>query len=393
VTQRRFADAPTLLGDLLDRYEARPSAERLISRVDPAAFGSIAEFDACIAELEMVERAGGVTLRRRRAGGAQHVESVRLANPEPVYGHLGRTPAPRAAGQALAQLDIRAAGRPELVPIFDEVRRAWGRNVNALGLAPGETSRLALAVDLAEALLARGDDGKASQLDFRSFSRAVTGDSKALERLAGTVRGLLERLREGEPLEGPEAFAAYGVVRLPPPFLVSGRLLFAGHELPSVSYLGFDPLDARRLEPAEPPAYVLIIENFTSFVRHAREVNAGGDGLVIFSGGFPSRAALEAIVELAARAPAPTFHWGDLDGGVRIFVHLEQALAARGVPLRPHLMSRELLETRGTSRRESVRVLGPAPDGTAIAELWQALVRTPNLQLEQEAVDPVRPLG
>ncbi|MDB5584057.1 MAG: hypothetical protein JWR80_9233, partial [Bradyrhizobium sp.] len=40
------------------------------------------------------------------------------------------------------------------------------------------------------------------------------------------------------------------------------------------------------------PPYVLIIENFASFVRHVREIAFDDGALVIFSGGFPSRAAL-----------------------------------------------------------------------------------------------------
>lgn len=65
-----------------------------------------------------------------------------------------------------------------------------------------------------------------------------------------------------------------------------------------------------RISLYERPTYLLTIENFASFVRYVREIGHGDDGLVIYSGGFPSRPVMEAIARLARQAAVSTFHWG-----------------------------------------------------------------------------------
>ncbi len=398
MSRRRFIDARALLADLLDRYEANPKAERLLAYLDVDGFTSVVDLDACCTELAMVERAGGVTIRRRRVGGADHIESVRLAAAGALYHHLGRTSATERADHALAELDQLASTNPVLREVLDEVRTAWSRNVRALGLEPGASRRLIMAIDLAVAMVARLRTDDSTQSDFRSFSRGVVGNSKALERLATAVSTLAGQLAPDvlspEMETAEEIIGAFGVTRLPQPFLISGPLALDGRELPALPYLGIPPEEALRLSYARPPAYVLIVENFTSFIRHVREVNRDLAGAVVFSGGFPSRPTLKAIVHAACLADAPTYHWGDIDlGGLRIFIHLERALSAATVKLQPHLMTEPLLRATGlpARRRSWVRAVTPAED-SGIHPLWQALVSADlGLDLEQEAIAPERP--
>ena len=398
MSRRSFADARALLADLLDRYEANPQAERLFAYLDVAGFASIVDLDSCLAELAMVERAGGIHVRRRRAGGVDLVESIRLGATGPVYHHLGRAPAGAKADQALARLEQHRSKSPALGSIVDQVRSAWSRNVSAFGLRPGEAARLVMAIDLAEALVARFRANDLSQSDFRSFSRAVVGDSKTLERLALTVSLVVQRLAPEvitpETQTAEEVIGTFGVMRLPQPFLISGPLALDGIELPAIPYIGLPPEHFPRMTFARTPEYVLIIENFTSFIRHVREVNQDLAGVVIFSGGFPSRPTLKGIVHIAGLASAPTYHWGDIDlGGLRIFIHLERALSEAALSLRPHLMTEALLRSFGLPARKRtwVRVLRPA-DGSGIMSLWQALASADlGLDLEQEAVGPMRP--
>jgi hypothetical protein len=90
-------------------------------------------------------------------------------------------------------------------------------------------------------------------------------------------------------------------------------------------------------------------------------------------------------VALAEQAKAPTFHWGDLDpGGLRIFRHLERALAPAGVSLQPHLMREVLLESFGLpGPGERGLKLGDACD-SAIAAIWDTVAADPQRRaLEQ----------
>lgn len=319
MSRRRFTGARQLLGDLLDRHEANPASARLLAYLDFEAFGSIAELDACLNELAMVERAGGIAVRRHHGGGVDHVESIRLENPAAVYRHLGRTPAPEGAVRAIAALQT-AFTATVVQEVLEEVRSAWARNVRALGIAPGETKRLMAAVVLAEALVARAADPVPA--DYRTFARAAVGDSKALERLAPAVAAIARRLEPSavsEEMETPEeVIGAFGVTRLPQPFLVSGPLSLDENALTPLNYIGIPPEEIGRLTFARPPAYVLTVENFTSFIRHVREVNKDLAGVVVFSGGFPSRPTLNGITRLVSLTEAPAYHWGDVDlGGLR----------------------------------------------------------------------------
>jgi len=279
------------------------------------------------------------------------------------------------------------------------VRGAWARNVRAFGLAPHDSEALTRAVALARGLTARLGHADAVPTDFRTFSRAVAGDSKALDRLAPTVAELLRRLAaaaitpEMETTE--EVIGAFGVTRLPQPLLISAPLVIDGAPLPSgMPYVGVPPESAHRIAFARAPTYVLIIENYTSFVRYAREVNADLAGAVIFSCGFPARPTLDAIVRLSGETTAPIYHWGDIDvGGLRIFLHFERTLAAVGRALQPHLMTGALLQAHGTasSRPGWVRSVRPSVD-SALERLCREIEsRGLDLELEQEAVTPTAP--
>lgn len=140
--------------------------------------------------------------------------------------------------------------------------------------------------------------------------------------------------------------------------------------------------------------YVLTIENYVSFLRHTVECNAGKHGLVIYTAGFPARQVLAAIVSLASDASCPIFHWGDMDrSGLRIFVHLENALRRRGKASHPHLMAEFVLADHGVSSDANV---GPVPAKAAdsvIASIWEHMHQLDAfLTVEQESLDPTSSL-
>ncbi|NWK97524.1 hypothetical protein DM806_18015 [Sphingobium lactosutens] len=77
-------------------------------------------------------------------------------------------------------------------------------------------------------------------------------------------------------------------------------------------------------------------------------------------------------------------------GDVRIFRHLECALAEGSVALQPHMMDAELLRRFG---QRSQRKLGAMGDlqGSAIESLAKAVIE--KLVHEQETFDPCRPVA
>lgn len=395
MSSRAFSEISVLLNDLIDRLEAKPDSTRLLAYIDEDGFGSIVERDRFERQLEQVEQKGGVQIQRRRINGDLVIAHVRLADPTIVYEHLGRQPGKWRAADALSSLRARADLPEGSQALFDEIEAAWARGVRRLGLSQGDATSFGKAMDLLLALIDRASNPSARSTDFRSFSRQAGVDSKGLERLSGTVAAMLARLRPdlvpSTALDAHDLLATFGISRTPQPLLVSAPLKLAGERLPELAYYGFPPDESEQVELAASVDYVLTIENYVSFVRHVREVNADRSALIIYTAGFPARAHLRQIVRLTRAAASPAFHWGDMDaGGVRIFRHVEDALAAHGVPLRPHLMEPSLLREQGTTSKYQRRLAGGACAGSAIAGLWDALAEH-GLSYEQESLAPVRP--
>lgn len=394
MSKRRFSDAREILNDLLSRREAKPSAVTLQTQIDLSVFGTVGEQDLFVALLEDMASRGAVTLVYRRIDGIHRLHAVRLAEVDAAYGWLGRTPSAEVARRSLAPLqEIRSLSACH-ASIIDSVFEGWSRGVRVIGLKPGQTGQLAAAMALADGLAIRARSVDLSQIDVRTFSRNTCGDSKALKDNAATVLAVLRQVHPDLPIESgieaAELFASWGVEAMPHPLLLSGRFQMDDRAVPALDYIGFPPEQVDRLMLAGRPDYVLTIENQASFMRHAREINRAGTGLVIYTGGFPSRAVLHAIVSLASRAGAPTFHWGDLDaGGVRIFLHLEDRLAAHGISLRPHLMESDRLTRSGAAASSAKAV--HAPPGSAIADLALLVSGAGALALEQEAISPCSP--
>lgn len=395
MSRRAFSDITVLLGDLLDRLEARPGSSGHLAYVDDAGFASVLERDRFERALETVEQSGGIQIQRRRVDGEVIIAHVRLADPAALYQQLGRQPGRQRAVKALsgvrARTDLPKGGHDML----DEIEAAWSRGVRRFGVAPDDTPSLESGIDLAMAIVDRSRDPSARSIDFRSFSRQAGTDSKALERLSTTVAALLGRLHpEIVPktaLDADELLATFGLAKTPQPLLVSAPLKVAGQTLPDLAYYGFPPDEASRVHLSAPVNYVLTVENYVSFVRHVREINAGRSGLVIYTGGFPARAHLRQIVRLAKVADAPAFHWGDMDaGGVQIFRHLEEALAVEGVLLRPHLMEDSCLREQGVVSSSQRRLALGACPRSAIAPLWDLIAET-GLGHEQESLPPAPP--
>ncbi|GAA4480943.1 Wadjet anti-phage system protein JetD domain-containing protein [Gluconacetobacter asukensis] len=392
--RRRFSTIPSLIDDLLARYERNPGASRLIAPIDDDGFANIDLRDAFDEDLATLEREGGIERIYAGPKTERVVTGVRLKNAEMLYRRSGRHPAGQMAIEAVSGLRGRDGWPDGAIHLIDKVAEAWGRGVSHIGIPIGDVRMLEHAIRLAIAVHDRMSGALQDEQDFRTFSRLAAGDSKALERNIRQVSTIFQQIftadEEQVRLDPEELLGSVGVRRLPQPILLHGAVSLDGQPFPAIPYIGIPADCVGNVRLSAKPDYVLTIENFTSFVRHVREIAGRERALVIYSGGFPSRATRETIVRLGSEAHAPTFHWGDMDaGGVRIFRHLERHLDRCGVRLRPHLMDAELLRRVG-SVAPANRPMGDL-EGSAIAGLADLIVRT-GLIHEQEEFDPQSPL-
>ncbi|SEH43257.1 Wadjet anti-phage system protein JetD domain-containing protein [Tardiphaga sp. OK245] len=393
MSRRQFSTTSSLVKDLLARYEKNPGATNLIAATGNV-FATVDHSDAFDEELAELERAGGIERIWKGHKSERFVTSVRLKNADVLYRRAGRRPSGELASESVSSLRARADLSEGAMRLIDDVVDAWTRGVSHIGIAFGEADVLARVIDLAIAVHLRLTGASSIEQDFRTFSRLTVGDSKALEKNARSVIPAMQKIfgtdDEQARLDPEELLASAGIKRLPQPLLIHGPVALSGRSFPSMSYVGIPTERVHDIELLHEPDYVLTIENFTSFVRHVREIAQREKALVFYSGGFPSRPTLATIARLAAEARVPTFHWGDMDiGGVRIFQHIERKLEGYGISLRPHLMDKALLARVGTMSSTAGNTINSI--GTsAIAELAYFIAES-GLAHEQEEFDPQSP--
>jgi len=391
---KRFADAGLLLEWLLDAHEERgEGGAKVIAHVDYDRISTHAATQRFEAALRMAERSGGIALEYGRPPLEDHViKRVRLADPLALYNHLDREPRAVTAARRADALRPIVAGRPrDIARIPDELEAGWARRKTPYRLEPGEHELAAQFLKLVCGFL----DGVHQDSDQRTFARRATGDSKALEYKGQSARvaQVLARHLDLESDDPGEVLEALGIRKFPAPVCVRGPLgLDPAHGEVDLSrlrpYAAMAPDQASGVVALRDPAYVLTVENFASFNRHVREVS--DDGLIVYTGGFPSRAVQTVILRLDDQLDrsVPFLHWGDIDPwGLRIFRHIE-GLLARG--LRPHLMTSRLARA-GRSAAPSPAMGRLAESDSAIAGLAADLADHGARHMEQEQLDPASP--
>jgi hypothetical protein len=384
---RCFTDAKELLGDLLDRYEG--GAASPIGYPDYSAFADVSEIDRFVRKLQEAEAAGAIRIAKGRGRNEDQIAHVRLEAVPRLYDLLGRRP----VGELVAEARSRLLDGLDLPNEFEApvaaIRAAWDRGRAWQGFAARDAERLRIALLLAKAVL----EDKHRGVDYRTFSRRIAGDSKALEKVEGAVVRLLGSALELPPTARPkDALRTLGLEKFAPPMLLAGRIDFDKAELSLArpTYFGIPPAEAYRVRLSEKPRYLLTIENFASFNRHVIEADPEGEGLTIYVGGYPSLATQDALRYFARAVPAavPFFHWSDIDpDGTWIFRTVERVVER---PLAPHLMTSDLAERLGRAPKEALRPPRNA-DNSAISSLVTYLQSDGAKWLEQEELDPTPP--
>lgn len=276
-------------------------------------------------------------------------------------------------------------------PVLREVVEAWRRG------KPVRRRMASSAVDLsdaAHAVAVRMHDHGPERLLRRESTRLFgPRQSKRLEGLTEWLDLLIHSELDPSGLDDPDIWSSLGLRRVPQPMLIAGSgevRLEDGTTLPLIApYLGL-PMEVVRSVHSV-PAYLLSIENLTSFHEAVHLLNQQCDGLVLYTAGMPSPAWRALYGRILDALPAQTglYHWGDIDvGGFRIANRIARTARAHGRTLQPWLM-----EPTGAGE-PTTAALGSAMCRHAQAAGWRAIADAlrdrPEL-CEQEAVRPQLP--
>lgn len=299
--------------------------------------------NALYERMRSAEKVGCIKLEWSRLGGDDRpLEGIVLSDLDRLAKFLSR------ATNAMVVDDAKAM----LTPWLDNVRvveviRAWEN------LKPVRTLGPESAADFVDALkvvtTARAES--INDLIARPLSTRLFGNSKRIEAL---IRHL--DILTAESLVAParhlhEVLGELGISKEPQPFLLagSGTLLLAPDQVCPIvrPFIGVSNREISGYKGA--PAWVLTIENLTTFHQAARLLVGRADGLVIYTGGMPSPAWRTAFSAVIKRLPdsVKIYHWGDFDeGGFRIARVLQTTASGVGKTIRPWLMDVESTQNK-----------------------------------------------
>ena len=338
----------------------------------------------CHVRFAAAERAGAVRLRWAKQGGEDRpLEQVGLLDADRLAAFLGIATKSDTLRQARVTLADWQATYSRVAELLD----AWERLKSPRGLGTESAVDFADALRVLDAL--RQEQGE-DQI-VRVFSHRLFRDSKRIEALARHI-DLLTAEEFGAPArQQEEVFCALGLLKEPQPFLVAGtgqlRLEAVQDCQIAKPFVGVSNRHVVGYEGV--PAWILSIENLTTFHQASQHLDAG-TGLILYTGGMPSPSWCRAYARILETLPMqiPVHHWGDIDqGGFRIAAHIKRKCIRRHA-FHPWLMDAAQLD--GTPFSETTETARANMAMHARDAGWEPLSdRMLPRMIEQEGI-PVR---
>jgi hypothetical protein len=349
---KKVVDARVGLDWMLDRIEARPDRNPAGIIIEPE-YGDMplsADVDRFHSLLERAADVGAITIERRKRDPGL-IERVRLLDAGRLYEYLKREPTGVRALAALeGVVDLFPDLPLEVVPLLDQIRGKWVVGKPALrSLEPGDADGLMIILQCILAMLRGEHLGE----ELKSFSLRVTGKAKSVERQAPRLAEALRTLFDvPEGARGMDVLAALGLEKFSTPVLLRCQMSVAGvGTIRALPYVGIPEEWIAALSLVEQPSYLMTVENLASFNRYTREVRDGG--LVVYTGGYPSRTVVRALRRLDAllSADVPAYHWGDIDHHGFLIADFVGQQLSRSLNL--HMMEKERLGNRISLEQEA----------------------------------------
>lgn len=336
MSTKGIAVATAALDSLLRKAErawARQAPKTQTLRFSEASFAQYFKLPmwqdkaATHAELRNAERDGAISIEwERRAGEDGQIERITLVNADTAARIIGETPAWTEYDQAEALL-YAWHEIPNVQPILER----WRAGKQVRGQSP---ARVTDFVDACRVIKACGAQSADEDVLIRRFSAGLFSDSKHIEVIGPALDALTAESLDTPWREIEDVFSNLGLIKMPQPILLAGAgivELVDGTRLPiAAPYIGLAPQGIRRIELPDDAAYVLTIENLTTFHEIAMGKAGKPSGLIIYTAGMPSPAlrrvygpCLESALASGHRS---RLHWGDIDlGGFRIAACLARA--------------------------------------------------------------------
>lgn len=350
------------------------------------------------ATLENAEKFGAIGLQWGKHAASHELDRILLIDGEKLAVFLGKQPAHLCVAKLEKDMHslLKDCAHEWITEAFQNACDGWRRGKAFRGLTlPQDHVR---ACQLFQALLSIAE-GRHKGLDMRTFSARHLSDSKAFERLKSIFCSVWAKYNGLDEWDTDELLQTLGLEKEPHPVMLRGPLLLQQKDVTSDlscfhPYIGMPRELLGGVVIKHAPAYVLTIENLTSFFRHAREIQ--DDGLILFTNGFPNPDVQKLLSRLDSNLPqsTPFYHWGDTDvDGLRILDFIRTLTPIHRIS--PHLMERDpWIVARQLSDLERKKIEMLNVRIRQIPQLIEMLiVNGIPIDFEQENIDPVSPLA
>lgn len=375
----------TTLGRLLDRAErarlsssTRAIRESFKSQASSYWQLNLDERDRLHERMRAAASAGAIKLEWAKLGGDDRpLEAVVLLDLDKLADHLRLPTASTTVAQAAALLAPWNQHKR-----VQELLACWAQLKQARLLGPTSAADFVDALRVVDVMREAKEDRIVRQLSTELF-----GNSKRLEALSKHLDLLTSEALNAPARHWSEVFGAIGLTKEPQPFLVAGtgKLQLAGQDDCSIIRPFLGVANTVVVGYVGTPAWLMTIENLTTFHQATQALGDTPQGIVIYTAGMPSPSWGRAYTQILASLPttASVYHWGDHDeGGFRIAAHVARIAVSVGRRLIPWSMDAAQWETLGSpAKPEQHRSMVKSAERAGWSEL---AIRLSPVLFEQE---------
>lgn len=386
--------ARKVLLELLNKGELRIDRSRDVtlpaSRIPDYPFedGHVSrDFHAFI---KLAADAGPIALEWKRHYEGVELLRVRLLDPPALASFLKRDFLPDRVANIFSDIDTSNA--PTWVcGVLEQLRQKWLTGKSMYGLSVDDADKLHDIVTTVTVL----DNLRADvTFDYRQFGARYLGNSKRTRELAAPVTALFREKLNLQGMKEKDILRQLNLVPLSHPVLIHGPLeLTNGRNIITTDihpYIGVPSEFLAEFNYIRLAHYVLSIENLSSFNEYTENIHDGG--VVIYTGGFPTRALQVFYQRLVSTANTPVYHWGDTDPyGFLILKKLQEvARDITSISVIPHLMDATDGDAYSDNQLSTLERL--LPINPLVDALIRTLIEKRTGLVEQESIPASPPL-
>lgn len=386
--------ARKILLNLLNRGELQIDRNRDVtlpaSRISDYPFEDALVSRDFHAFMELAADAGPIALEWKRHYEGVELLRVRLLDPSALASFLKCDFLPDRVANIFSNIDTSSAPT-WACDALEQLRQKWLIGRSMYGLSVDDADKLHDIVTTVTAL----DNLPANvTFDYRQFGARFLGNSKRTRELATPVAALFREKLNLQGMKEKDILSQLNLVPLSHPVLIHGPLeLPYGRKIITTDihpYIGVPYVFLSEFKYIRPAQYVLSIENLSSFIEFTENIDDGG--VVIYTGGFPTRSLQVFYQRLVSTASTPVYHWGDTDPHGFLILKTMQEVAGdiNSISVMPHLMDVTDGDTYSDSQLLTLKRL--LPINPHVDVLIKTLIEQRTGLVEQESIEAASPL-